>query len=117
VSDIVTVVVPAQDEGFEQVFMAENRWYKVRIHGSMIPKLKHVAVYRVKPTQAITHVAPISSIEPWHDTDKKVINFAEPAEEIGPIKLVRKGKVKAPQGLRYTSYERLTHAKTLDEAF
>jgi hypothetical protein len=117
VSDIDTVVVPAQDDGFEQVFMAENRWYKVRIHGSMIPKLKHVAVYRVKPTQAITHVAPISSIEPWHDTDKKVINFAEPAEEIGPIKLVRKGKVKAPQGLRYTSYERLTHAKTLDEAF
>lgn len=117
VSDIDTVVVPAQDEGFEQVFMGEDRWYKVRIHGSMIPKLKHVAVYRVKPTSAITHVAPISSIEPWQDTDKKVINFAEPAEKIGPVKLVRKGKVKAPQGLRYTSYERLIHAKTLDEAF
>ena len=42
---------------------------------------------------------------------------AEPAEEIGPIKLVRKGKVKAPQGLRYTSYDRLMNAKTLDEAF
>jgi hypothetical protein len=117
VSDLDTVVVPAQDEGFEQVFMAENRWYKVRIHGSMIPKLNHVAVYRVKPMSAITHVAPISSIEPWQDTDKKVINFAEPAEEIGPIKLVRKGKVKALQSLRYTSYERLIHAKTLDEAF
>lgn len=39
-SDIDTVVVPAQDEGFEQAFMAENRWYKVRIHGSMIPKLR-----------------------------------------------------------------------------
>lgn len=117
VSDLDTVVVPAQDEGFEQVFLGEDRWYKVRIHGSMIPKLKHVAVYRTAPTSAITHVAPISSIEPWQDTDKKVINFAEPAEKIGPIKLVHKGKVKAPQGLRYTSYERLTNAKTLDEAF
>ena len=117
VSDIDTVVVPAQDEGFEQVFMVENRWYKVRIHGSMIPKLKHVAVYRVKPTSAITHVTPISSIEPWQDTDKKVINFAEPAGKIGQIKLVRNGKVKAPQSLRYTSYERLSHAKTLEEAF
>lgn len=38
VSDIDTVVVPAQDEGFEQVFMAEDKWYSVRIHGSMIPK-------------------------------------------------------------------------------
>jgi len=117
VSDLDTVVVPARDDGFEQVFLGEDRWYKVRIHGSMIPKLKYVAVYRTDPTSAITHVAPISSIEPWQDTEKKVINFAEPAEEIGPIKLVRKGKVKAPQGLRYTSYERLTNAKTLDEAF
>lgn len=117
VSDLDTVVVPAQDEGFEQVFLGENRWYMVRIHGSMIPKLKHVAVYRTAPTSAITHVAPISSIEPWQDTEKKVINFAEPAEKVGPIKLVRKGKVKAPQGLRYTCYERLMAAKTLDEAF
>jgi amidohydrolase family protein len=91
VSDIDTVVVPAQDEGFEQVFMGEDRWYKVRIHGSMIPKLKYAAVYRVAPTSAIIHVAPISSIEPWQDTDKKVINFAEPAQKVGPIKLVSKG--------------------------
>ena len=117
VSDLDTVVVPAQDEGFEQVFLGEDRWYMVRIHGSMIPKLKHVAVYRTAPTSAITHVAPISSIEPWQDTEKKVINFADTAEKIGPIKLIRKGKVKAPQGLRYTSYERLMNAKTLDEAF
>jgi hypothetical protein len=117
VSDIDTVVVPAQDEGFEQVFMGEDRWYKVRIHGSMIPKLKYAAVYRVAPTSAITHVAPISSIEPWQDTDKKVINFAEPAQKVGPIRLVSKGKVKPLYSLRYTSYERLIHAKTLDEAF
>ena len=117
VSDIDTVVVPARDEGFEQVFMGEDRWYKVRIHGSMIPKLKYVAVYRVAPTSAITHVAPISSIEPWQDTDKKVVNFAEPAQKVGPMRLVSKSKVKALQHLRYTSYERLIHAKTLDEAF
>ncbi len=117
VSDIDTVVVPAHDEGFENVFMGENRWYAVRIHGSMIPRINHVAVYRVAPTSAITHVAPVQSIEPWRDTDKKVINFAEPAEEIGPIKLVPKGKSKALQNLRYTSYDRLMNAKTVDEAF
>jgi hypothetical protein len=83
----------------------------------MIPKLKYAAVYRVAPTSAITHVAPISSIEPWQDTDKKVINFAEPAQKVGPIRLVSKGKMKPLYSLRYTSYERLIHAKTLDEAF
>ncbi len=62
-------------------------------------------------------MAPISSIEPWQDTDKKFIEFAEPAEKIGPVKLVAGGKVKAPQNPRYTSYERLSMAKTLDEAF
>jgi hypothetical protein len=117
VSDIDTVVVPAHDEGFENVFLGENRWHAVRIHGSMIPRLNHVAVYRVAPTSAITHIAPVSSIEPWKDTDKKVINFAEPAESIGPITFLPKGKVKALQNLRYTSYDRLVNAKTLDEAF
>ena len=49
----------------------------MRIHGSMIPKINHAAVYQVNPTSAITHIAPVSSIEPWKDTDKKVINFAD----------------------------------------
>jgi hypothetical protein len=45
------------------------------------------------------------------------LHFSEPARKINPIKLVPKGKVKAPQNSRYTSLERLMAAKTLDEAF
>jgi hypothetical protein len=77
------------------------------------------AYCRISDRSGICHHSrrPISSIAPWQDTDKKVINFAEPAEKIGPLKLVPKGKVKAPQGLRYTSYERLMNAKTLDDVF
>jgi hypothetical protein len=117
-SDIDTVVVPARDEGFEEVFMAEDRWYKVRLHSSMIPRIKHIAAYRVAPISAITHVAPVDSIEPWQNTGKYVINFSEPTRELPHhVKLVPKGKVKAPQNLRYTSYERLMNAKTLEEVF
>ena len=60
VSDLDTVIVPAHDEGFKQVFLGEDRWYKVRIHGSMSPKLKHIAAYRTAPVSAITHVDPLA---------------------------------------------------------
>ncbi len=118
-SNLDTIVVPAQDEGFEETFVGENRWYQIRIHPSMIPKIKHIAAYRVAPVSAITHIATVKNIERWKDTAKYVLNFVEPAKEIGPIKLVPKpnGKVKAPQAPRYTSFERLQKAKTLDEAF
>ena len=101
----------------EEVFIGESRWWSIRINSSMIPKIKNIAVYRVAPKSAITHIAPVSSIEQWKDTSKYVVNFASSAVEIGPIKLVAKGIVRAPQGSRYTSRERLESAKNLDEAF
>ena len=118
-SNIDTVVVPAQDEGFEETFIGENRWYQIRIHSSMLSKIKYVAAYRVAPESAITHVAAVKNIERWKDTSKFVLNFSEPARAIGPIKLVPKpdGKVRGPQAPRYTSFDRLIKARNLDEAF
>ncbi len=115
--DIDTIVVPARDEGFQEEVLGQHRWHHVRIHSSIIPKLKYVAIYRVLPISAITHLAPVRSIEPWQTTGYYVLNFAEPAQPIGPLKLVPGGKVKTFQSARYTSHERLTNAKTLDEAF
>ncbi len=117
-SDIDTVVVPARDEGFEETVLGEHRWYQVRLQASMIPKIKHLAVYRVSPTSAITHLAPVESIEPWRTVGKYALNFSEPARELEkPLKLVPGGNVKAPQSIRYTSYDRLMNAKSLEEAF
>jgi hypothetical protein len=118
-SNIDTVVVPAQPEGFNEVFIGENCWYAIRIHSSMIPKIKHIAAYQVAPESAITHVAEVKKIERWKDSSKYILYFTEPAKAITPIKLIPKpnGKVKAPQSIRYTSFERLMKAKNLDEAF
>jgi len=116
-SEIDTIVVPARDDGFDEVFLTENRWWAIRIHSSMIPKIKYIAAYRVAPESAITHLAPVSSIEQWKETNKYVVNFAAPAEKIKPVRLVAKSKVKAPQGPRYTSKNRIETAKSLDEAF
>jgi hypothetical protein len=114
--DVDTVVVPARTDGAQKVFLGEDRWHEIRLHGSMRPQIKYIALYQVHPECAITHVAPVKSIEPWKNTGKYVVNFSEPAREIGPIRLVRKaGRVKALQNLRYTTLKRLMSAKTLDD--
>ena len=87
------------------------------MHSSMIPKIKYIAAYRVAPESAITHIAPVASIEQWPETNKYVVNFAEPAKQIGPIRLLSGGSVRPPQAPRYTSHARLEKATNLDEAF
>jgi hypothetical protein len=96
-ADIDTVVVPAREDGFKEVFQGENRWYAIRLHGSMRPQIKYVAAYQVAPVSAITHLATVKSIEPWKDTGKFVINFGEPAKEIAPIPMLKLGRVKTFQ--------------------
>ncbi len=97
-SDIDTIVVPAQEEGFQETVIGENRWHHIRIHASMIPKVRYIAFYRVKPIYAITHYAPVKDIQHWENTSKYVLNFGESPKTIGLIKLVPKGAVKAPSG-------------------
>ncbi len=116
-SDVDTVVVPAHEEGFQEVFLGESKWYAIRVHSSMIPKIKYIATYRVAPISAITHIAPVDRIEPWKDTGKYVVFLSEKPAEIEPILLVPKGRVKAPQSLRYTSKDKLMAAKSLDQVF
>src|SRR5258707_12882782 len=106
-----TVVVPAHEAGARETFLGENRWYAVRIHGAMRPRIKYIALYQVAPVSAITHVAPVRSIEPWKESDRVVVNFAEPAEPISPIRWVRGGHVKTFQNLRYATYSRVTAAE------
>lgn len=116
-SEVDTVVVPAREEGFQETFLGEDRWYQIRIHGTMRPQIKYIAVYRVAPVSAITHIAPVKSVEAWKDTSKYVVNFTEPAREIGPILLDKGGCVKPLYSLRYTTRERLLSAKTLDDVW
>jgi hypothetical protein len=74
-SEIDTIVVPARSDGFQEVFIGENRWYAIRIHSSMKPKIRYIGVYQVAPVSAITHMAEVADIEPWKDTEKYCVNF------------------------------------------
>lgn len=115
-AQVDTVVVPAQQDGFEKVFLGQKCWYAIRISGGMLPKIKFIAAYRTHPESKVTHYAPVASIEPYGEEGKYKLVFAEPAKPIGPIPFAD-----APQGSmqspRYTSFAKLQKAKKLMDLF
>jgi hypothetical protein len=111
-----TVVVPAQKDGFDRVFIGQNAWYAIRISGGMIPKIKYIAGYQSQPISAITHVAPVARIEPYGDSGKYKLIFSEPAKPIGPIPFAD-APLGFMQGPRYTTYAKLQSAKKITDLF
>jgi hypothetical protein len=110
--ELDTVIVPAQKEGFEQVFLGEDCWYAIRISGGMLGKIKYIAGYQTQPISAITHVAPVASIEPYGEDGKYKLVFSEKAKPITPIPY-GDAPSGAMQGPRYTSFAKLQTAKKL----
>lgn len=111
-----TIVVPAKEEGFLAEFIGNKCWFAIRISPSMIPKLKYIAAYQVAPISAITHIAEISKIERYQNTDKYILYFKNKPEKIEQIK-IGKNSGKVPQSPRYATLEEISKAKTLDELF
>lgn len=111
-----TVIVPAQKEGFESVFLRENCWHAIRISGGMLDKIKYIAAYQTQPISAITHYAPVDRIEPYGEGGKYKLIFSEPAKEINPIPFADApaGTMKGP---RYTTFEKLRSATQLKDLF
>jgi hypothetical protein len=109
-----TIIVPAQREGFQRVFLGQNAWWAIRISGGMLSKIKYIAAYQTQPVSAITHVAPVAKIEAYGDSGKYKLVFAEPAKEIRSIPF-GDALSGAMQGPRYTTYERLLKAKKITD--
>lgn len=109
---IDTMIVPAQSDGFEKVFLGENCWYAVRVSGGMLSKIKFIAAYQTAPVSAITHYAPVDRIEPYGNEGKYKIVFSTPAQPIGPIPRgdVPKGTL---QGSIYRNLAQLKKATTI----
>jgi len=111
-----TIVVPAQEDGFREVFIGENQWYAIRIAGGMLDKIKYIASYRTAPISAITHLAPIERIEPYGEEGKYKLIFAEPAKELDE-KLIFDLKPGSMQSPRYTSLATLMAATKMSDLF
>ena len=113
--DFDTVIVPAQKEGFERVFLGEQCWYAIRISGGALPKLRWIAAYQSAPISSITHYAAVKSIEPYGDGSKYKIIFSEPAKLLPapiPFADAPPGTMQSP---RYTSLAKLLTAKKIAE--
>ncbi len=109
-----TIIVPAQKEGFERVFLGEDCWYAVRISGGMLDKIKYIAAYQSQPVSAITHYAPVNRIEPYGEGGKYKLVFSMKAKAITPIPY-GDAPSGAMQGPRYTTFSQLMAAKKLTD--
>ena len=111
-----TIIVPAQKDGFDDVFIGQNAWWAIRIGGGMLSQIKYIAAYQTQPVKAITHVAPVSSIEPYGEDGKYKLVFSEAAKPIGPLPFADapSGSMQEP---RYTTYARLLEAKKVADLF
>lgn len=109
-----TIIVPAQKEGFEKVFLGEDCWYAIRIAGGMLDKIKYIAAYQSHPVSAITHYAPVNRIEPYGEDGKYKLIFSEKASSLNPIPF-GDAPSGAMQGPRYTSHDKLQTAKKVSD--
>ncbi|MCP4683031.1 MAG: GIY-YIG nuclease family protein [Desulfobacterales bacterium] len=116
VNALDTIIVPAQEDGFNEVFLGKDCWYAIRIGGGKLKDIKYIAAYQTAPISAITYLAEVESIEGYGDGGKYKLNFASPAKQIDPIKFgnATRGTL---QGPRYTSYEKLLSAKKVMDLF
>jgi hypothetical protein len=111
-----TIVVPAQEEGFNRVFLGENSWYAIRISGGMLDDIKYIASYQSAPISAVTYYAEVKSIEPYGEEGKYKLIFTDKAK-----KLDKEIKNDLPtgsmQGPRYTNIDKLLKASKMTELF
>jgi len=112
-----TIICPARDDGFRDTFLGENCWYAIRLSAKKIPFIKYCAVYRRRPTSAITHYARVKSIQPYKNTGKYIVRFVAKARKLPPVKLNSKTNRKrlAPQGPCFSTLAKIKAAKTLDD--
>ncbi|OIO31593.1 excinuclease ABC subunit C [Candidatus Nomurabacteria bacterium CG1_02_47_685] len=117
IDDKDTIIVPAQKDGFDRVFVGQNAWWAIRISGGMLEKIKYIAAYQTAPISAVTHIASVERIEPYGEEGKYKLIFSEPAKELeNPISVAD-----APRGMmqsiRYTNHEKFKTAKKVAELF
>lgn len=114
-TDNDTIIVPAQKDGFDEVFLGENAWYAIRISGGMLPRIKWIAAYQTHPISAITHLAEVDHIEPYGEGGKYKVVFKGPALPLENSVVFGDAPSGAMQGPRYTTLTKLKKAKEIKD--
>ncbi len=87
-----TIICPAHEEGFNEVFLGKKQWYAIRLRKARIPYIKYIAIYRIRPVRAITHYGKVKSIElctvPEYEGEGKYHVYLKGRPiEIDPVKI------------------------------
>jgi hypothetical protein len=98
-----TLVVPADPEGFQRVFLGEGKWRYARIQESRKGKIKYLAVYLTSPVGAISHYARVAEFIYRAENGKYEILLDGPAIQLE--RPVLRGDY--PVGVRTTRYTQL----------
>lgn len=108
------LVCPAENNGFEKVFLGKNQWYSNRLAESRISNIRYIACYRSAPYSAITHYAKVKEIKAYGQ-GKHIIYFD--GEAIPLDRSVRLGSstMQTVRKTRYTSLEKLQRADEVSE--
>jgi len=115
--EIDTIVCPAQEWGFEKVFLKQHRWYAVDIAKSKIPIIKYIAIYEKKPVKAIRYIGKVKEIKPYKKTGKYEIVLKDKPLKIKPIKRSKENPRLAPQNRQYTNKKLIDDAEWLEDIF
>jgi hypothetical protein len=107
-----TIICPAKEDGFQETFIGENCWYKIRLQKKRIPYIKYLAIYRVRPISAITHYAKVERIALYKNTGKYIVFFKGSPRKIGPIPTTGGH---GPQGPFFSNLSKLKAARSLSD--
>lgn len=111
VKPINTIIVSANEWGFQYVLLESNMWYIQRIGNENIKKIKNIAFYQTSPVCAITCYAKVDKIV--YNSGQNHYDFVIKGKliKIKPIELDKNKPHLAPQGTKYTSIKRLLKAR------
>jgi hypothetical protein len=112
-----TIVCPAREDGFNDVFLGENRWFAIPLSAKRIPQIEYLAMYEKKPISAIRYIGKVKEIKPYKNTGKYEVVLDGPPSKIRPIKLSEKNPNLAPQGTKYSIKNLFDDAKYLEDIF
>ena len=118
-AEVDTIVCPARSSGFEKVFLGQNRWYAIRISAAMIPQIKYIAMYEVRPFSGIRWIGHVKDIQPYEDSDKFDVIISKREKLDNPIRLTPEEKKRgiAPRSPRYTKMELIKKATNMSDIF